>query len=424
MQDHPLHPVLQALGRIEDELKTVADLEPAFLSVPEKRTALLALDRLTTRCAAQQLRVMAAAHDVADAEGHRDVAAWLTHRTRAADSTNRRAQRLASAVERRWQRVGSGLVSGEVNLDQAHVIVRCLGDLSTGLREDADVAPEVARDVVARAEAHLVGQAAHFGPAQLKRLGRRILEVVAPDLADDAERKALDEEERRARRLTSLTTQRLGDGTTLVKARVPDAVADRLQTCLEAFTNPRQQSGADGEPCSLGKKVPYDVRLGRAFCSLLEGLDPSRLPIHGGDATRVVVTIDLDTLLTGLGVATTDSGHRITAGEARRLACTAGIIPAVLGSASEPLDLGRTARLFTAAQRRALALRDGECRADGCTIPAAWTEAHHLDPWSAGGSTDVTNGLLLCSHHHHRIHDDRYLHRRVANGDVKFVRRQ
>ena len=56
----------------------------------------------------------------------------------------------------------------------------------------------------------------------------------------------------------------------------------------------------------------------------------------------------------------------------------------------------------------------------GCDIPAAWCEAHHLIPWTKGGKTDLADGVLLCSHHHHRAHDDRYLHDRLPNGDIRF----
>ena len=108
----------------------------------------------------------------------------------------------------------------------------------------------------------------------------------------------------------------------------------------------------------------------------------------------------------------------------RRLACNARILPAVLGGRSELLDLGRARRLFSPAQRRALALRDGGCRAEGCDIPAAWTEAHHLRPWSRGGRTDLADGVLLCSFHHHRAHDARYDLRRTPGGDVRFHRRR
>ena len=71
-----------------------------------------------------------------------------------------------------------------------------------------------------------------------------------------------------------------------------------------------------------------------------------------------MVTLDLDTLLTGIGVATTSTGDRVTAEQARRLACQARIIPVVLGRKGEVLDLGRSARLFSPAQRKAMAIRD------------------------------------------------------------------
>ncbi|HWU22679.1 MAG TPA: DUF222 domain-containing protein, partial [Nocardioides sp.] len=113
----------------------------------------------------------------------------------------------------------------------------------------------------------------------------------------------------------------------------------------------------------------------------------------------------------------------ISASEARRLACTAKIVPAVLGGKSEILDLGRARRLYSPPQRKAMRLRDKRCRAEGCSIPAAWCEAHHLKPWSQGGRTDLADGVLLCSHHHHRAHDTRYTTTKLATGDYRFHRR-
>lgn len=84
---------------------------------------------------------------------------------------------------------------------------------------------------------------------------------------------------------------------------------------------------------------------------------------------------------------------------------------------------GRTRRLFTPAQRKALAIRDRDCRAEGCDIPAAWCEAHHLTPWGRGGDTDLDQGVLLCSFHHHRAHDARYDLTRMPNGDFRYHRR-
>ena len=69
--------------------------------------------------------------------------------------------------------------------------------------------------------------------------------------------------------------------------------------------------------------MPADQRRGQAFCALLEAVDPDRLPLHGGTATTVVVTIPYDGTATGAGVGTLGDGTRITAGEARRTACSA-----------------------------------------------------------------------------------------------------
>ena len=158
--------------------------------------------------------------------------------------------------------------------------------------------------------------------------------------------------------------------------------------------------------------------------AFLENLPDTGLPVHGGTTTSVMVTLDLDTLLTGIGVATTSTGDRVTAEQARRLACQARIIPVVLGREGEVLDLGRSARLFSPAQRKALAIRDKQCTTDGCSIPAAWCEAHHWrQPWSSGGKTDLADGKLLCSFHHHRAHDPAWQVHHHPNGGTTFHRR-
>ena len=135
-------------------------------------------------------------------------------------------------------------------------------------------------------------------------------------------------------------------------------------------------------------------------------------------------TMTLDQLRSELATAGLISSDdlRISGGHARRLACTAGIIPVVLGSKSEVLDLGRTARVYNRAQRKALRITHQRCRARGCTVPATWCEAHHLKPWALGGPTDLADGTLLCPFHHHRAHDPTYHVSRAPDGDLDITK--
>jgi hypothetical protein len=71
---------------------------------------------------------------------------------------------------------------------------------------------------------------------------------------------------------------------------------------------------------------------------------------------------------------------------------------------NQSLNLGRTQRLATRAQRRALLARDGGCVFPGCDRPASWCDAHHLTPWEHGGNTDIDNLALLCRFHHGVTH--------------------
>ncbi|NYI78953.1 HNH endonuclease signature motif containing protein [Nocardioides panzhihuensis] len=134
--------------------------------------------------------------------------------------------------------------------------------------------------------------------------------------------------------------------------------------------------------------------------------------------------MNVEDLRNDLGTAALGfDGDKITAAEARRMACNADLIPVVLGTDSEIFDFGRTTRLAPPVQHRALRLRDKCCQAEDCDAPAAWTEAHHLKPWSQGGLTNLANMVLLCSSDHRRIHDPNYDYERLPDGRIRFTRR-
>ena len=133
----------------------------------------------------------------------------------------------------------------------------------------------------------------------------------------------------------------------------------------------------------------------------------TEIPIR---ATTVVVRMTLESLLSGLGEANIDGIEQpISAGTARRLAAEAQIIPMVLGGDSEILDLGVTQRLFSKAQKIAMAERFGGCAWRNCQLPPSHTEAHHVVWWGRSGESNLQNGVLLCSKHHHEVHRNNWM---------------
>lgn len=123
-------------------------------------------------------------------------------------------------------------------------------------------------------------------------------------------------------------------------------------------------------------------------------------------STTIVVRMALTDLQAGVGCGTIDGiAQPVSATAVRRMAADAQIIPCVLGGDSEILDWGRAKRLFTPAQKLALAERDGGCAF--CGLPPSMTVAHHILWWMRdAGPTDLDNGVLLCVACHHRVHDD------------------
>jgi len=404
------------------DLEAWAQSDPRHLPVSAKVELIQVLEQAAARLASIRLRLLGTADDVARSTGHRDAASWYAAATRTDVGAARAAQRTARGLTSA-PRVARALETGAMSERHAATIIDALDRL-----------PTTSAQLRRRAEERLVTHARALPPTQLAARGKGILDEVDPERAQHLGTTLADEASR-AWAATTLTFRDRADGTTAVDGVLPTPVASRIRTVLHAFTGPRARRRAekipavDGvPPSSATPPVAHATRMGQALCTLFERLDPADLPQHGGAATTVIVTIDRDQLTEELGTASLlgGAGHgrgtAISAGEARRLACGAGILPAVLDGASQVLDLGRRSRLFTAAQVTALRLQDGRCRAQGCTIPAAWCEAHHLRPWSRGGSTDLSNGVLLCSFHHHLVHDPTHHHEHRPDRTVQFER--
>ena len=369
-------------------------------------------DRAISRLQALKLSLVAAADKaaVAKASGMSGTGAWLSQQTRTTGAVAAGQVALAGALES-LPATGAALREGVVSPEHAAVIANATRQLPTTL--DADQ-----RAVV---EAGLVEQAKRLDPAALRKKARRALELVASrEEADRHHDQVLRAEEARARDKTRLTLHDNRDGTVTGHFTVPTPAGAILRKIIAQLASPRRgrlgASHAQAGPAGDG--LDWAQRQGQAFVEILEHLPTDRL--HGKTAATIVVTLDHTQLTADLAAAGVDTGDQISAGEARRLACGAGILPAILNGPSLPLDLGRTRRFFNQTHQVALAIRHSTCLAEGCDRPYAWTELHHRDPWATGGRTDLDKAEPLCGFHHHRIHDPAYLHRRHPDGSITF----
>jgi len=273
---------------------------------------------------------------------------------------------------------------------------------------------------VEAAQADLVCRAQTMSLKELKAESSRLVDrVFGPAEAQRLRTAMLAAQEQAAYEQATFRLRKGLDGTARFSGTMPNLAADMLRANLDALASPRRgRPGAQGAQGAGGAevgdcaatdddadKVPHEVRLGRALVEWVERADAKGLPGDGVNAT-LVVTVDEQALRDRVGTATLGSGDDVSVQELRRLACGAEILPMVLGTRSQPVDLGRAARLFSRGQKTALAARDGGCVFPGCDRPPGWTQAHHVEPWSRGGKTDLANGALLCGSHHRLVHKE------------------
>ena len=479
------HAALDRAARHDERGQVSGWLPLEGLSARDLAEAVRLQASLEARVAGMRLHTVAAAEEsqAKEATGASDTPAWAAataNRPRAWGALG-----LARSLESTYHHTASALACGQIAEDHARIIVRaCEGVRDTLARHRRDEAllieearrrgwgpeqirdripqvPTITDDELFECEERLVRLAREVAPARLRRHAvhvlaplRKRVKVVLPDPSSLAADSATGEvdlddlcadahlagQERQAERDSHLELHENGDGTWSGRFTVPDLHGHLLKHWLEKHSSPRRthtrtdgQAATDVTVPSAGMLGPvqrtFAERMGDALCELIEHL-PTELTDEqlakarfGTNGVTLVVHVDEDTLRTGLGAATLDTGAQISAGQARRLACEAGILPLVLSGESVPLDLGRSQRLFSRHQAYALSARYDSCAAEGCERPFAWTELHHLLPWSCDGPTDLDNAVPLCAHHHRRIHDPLYHWQHTPDGTITFQHR-
>ena len=319
---------------------------------------------------------------------------------RAGDRLVKQADRLASATQTQ-----GALAKGEVSEKQAELIAKTLEHLPSTVSEHEREA----------CETQLLCDAPRMNLKALERRADRISEVFAPEQVDEIENTIVEDREKRAWARAEFWMVDQHDGTAKGGFVIPEAQADMLRTALEAISAPQVMKTETPDDAVLTERPGYGQKLGWAFCTLIEKIPADRLPDTAGVGAILTINLDHQVLLDKIAAATLSTGTKISAGQARRMACELRLLPAVFGGESLPLDVGRAKRLFTGHQRRALELRDQGCIFPGCDRPPGWCIGHHArQTWADGGATDLHDGVLMCPHHHHVLHDDGW--------DVQFAR--
>jgi Domain of unknown function (DUF222)/HNH endonuclease len=246
-----------------------------------------------------------------------------------------------------------------------------------------------------------------------------------------------DGEERRhaARYLRAYTDE---DGMVVVTGRLaPEAGAALLRALaagVETLYGPRrrQPSGA-GQEAAEPAKAAEAVELAEdtsaeqrradalglvAESALASGLDPGTR----GDRYQVVVHVDAGVLAPGGegGSSWLADGTHVSAETSRRLACDSARVVMLHAADGRVLDVGRRTRAISPALRRALEHRDGGCRFPGCG--RRFCDAHHVEPWAAGGATSLANTALLCRRHHRAVHEEGFSMEIAPDGEARFYR--
>ena len=401
-------PLAEALAGLEEAWGAIgeagdltrAELMAAVQAISQLRRCSDSLQAQLVAAVADESRSELGSESLAKQQGYRSSTQLLAAITGSSSGEAARFVRVGEATAPRTTLTGESrpakrphvqraLRSGVIGMSAAAAII--------GLLER--IAPRVSHEKMDEAEKILVEQAPGLNADQLGKLIVRVEAWLDPDGV------APREEEHRAARSLSMH-QRNGmfhlNGVFDAESGAP------LKAAIEAYVSRQFQARRDAVDPDAPDADHRSVRQMQA--DALTYLAEHALDCEDGNTplggAQVVLRMGLDDLQSGAGTAIIDGlDQPIDIGTARRMAASGGIVPWVCGGEGEILDLGRERRLFTKAQKLVLAERDGGCAM--CGLPPGMAKAHHISWWERdAGKTDLSNGVLLCTACHHRIHDN------------------
>ncbi|MGV8896065.1 MAG: DUF222 domain-containing protein [Rhodoglobus sp.] len=293
--------------------------------------------------------------------------------------------------------VAAAVRDGSISVASADGIVAGLGAPGS----------HVAADDLQDAAARLVDVASRTTPERIAAAARSMRDNLDLEGVEDRERALRD------KRFLRLIPQ--PDGMTRIVGLLDPESAATLGAAIDVITAPRRGGPRFVDPIEVerAERIIGDSRTTEQIVLdalvemvVLAGV-ADKGTLFGSRKPGVRLHVSLADLTVGVGSAQLEGQTAsVSLATARRFACAGGYVP-VLFDEGQPLDVGRSERLFTWRQKVALAARDGGCIFPGCDRPPGWCEAHHIEFWARDdGRTDIEQGVLLCRHHHMLAHNN------------------
>lgn len=417
----------ERLRAVRTELATLAQTAFASFTEPEAGSVVAEVEQVTRGVEALQTQCAGGidAGQAWAASGYQSFAKWWSLHTHRRRSTSHAARMLARDLRERLPLTARALTQGQLGAEHARVLARFTKSEAQQLqlREES------------MGEGFLVAQAARMGVEDFTAAVREWATRSDPDAADRNWRDEYASRELFIAPVLDGTDVRgwLGteEGAVLAEALnaiigTPSAEDERtpaqrradalVHLCRVFLDSGTLQPGARIRP-HLAITIDYTtlerlINAGNPACLVRDafGLPTSAVEASNGGTTpwsgpESAIPAGLDyALLTDVAPGTFADGTPIPHGHLSKLLCDGEFHRVVFGPDGEILDSGRTERLFTPAQTRAVIARDRHCQYPGCSAPPGQGEIHHSIWWYHQGRTSTENAILLCWHHHALVH--------------------
>ncbi|HLS63203.1 MAG TPA: DUF222 domain-containing protein [Ruania sp.] len=427
--------IAERLAAVRNELGVLARAPFAGLDEPAARAVVTGIEQITRGLEGLQDAAVGGleAGRAWEGTGYRSFSVWWSAQTHRRTSTARAAQYQARNLREHLPLTAAALEAGRIGGEHVRVLTRFV--TKTQAQRDQLRDPEAG-------EAFLVEQAGRLPVEMYTRLVKEWAVCADPEAADRGWREegareelflsqvldgtdlhgwlglehgqvvdealraatgvpAADDErtpaQRRAGALVHVCRAYLDGGVAQQGARVRPHLAITVDAVTLAALVAASRPGGGAEKDAFGS--PTSAGAGSPDVCGTEVLAGAR----SGGAVVIPGERDVDQLR-GAHPASLADGTPIPHGQLAKLLCDGELHRVVFGPEGQILDSGRTQRLFTAAQSRAIIARDRHCQYPGCTAPPWEGEIHHSIWWYHQGRTSTDNGVLLCWYHHTYVH--------------------